>query len=283
MPPARAGEAAFGDHRPLRILFIGQAVERKGLPVLLRAFEALREQIPATLTLVGASAAEIAPMLLDDRGVRALGKVSEEQKNEELRRAEVLCAPSLRGESFGMVLTEAFAASTPVVASDIPGYRDVARDGGDSLLVPPGDALALAEALRALALDPARRASMAAAAREHAERFSWAHVAEEIVDVYEQAIAVGQTATRLSRIAVRHGLTPADLRPPCVRTACRASSRLHRSGSRRLRVLSRAALLCHLAWRCRARLPRARRRSASRMSPRALSPRAPGWWRPAWA
>ncbi|MFZ1926951.1 MAG: glycosyltransferase family 4 protein, partial [Solirubrobacteraceae bacterium] len=117
---AHGGQAVFGDHQPLRILFIGQAVERKGLPVLLRAFEALREQIPATLTLVGASAAEIAPMLLDDRGVRALGKVSEEQKNEELRRAEVLCAPSLRGESFGMVLTEAFAASTPVVASNIP-------------------------------------------------------------------------------------------------------------------------------------------------------------------
>ncbi len=123
------------DDEPLRILFIGQAVERKGLPVLLRAFEALREHIPATLTLVGASAAEIAPMLLDDRGVRALGKVSEERKNAELARAEVLCAPSLRGESFGMVLTEAFAARTPVVASDIPGYRDVVRDDLDSLLV----------------------------------------------------------------------------------------------------------------------------------------------------
>jgi phosphatidylinositol alpha-mannosyltransferase len=228
---------------PLRILFIGQAVERKGLPVLLRAFEALREHIPATLTLVGASAEEIAPMLLDDRGVRALGKVSEQQKAEELARAEVLCAPSLRGESFGMVLTEAFAASTPVVASDIPGYRDVARDGLDSLLVPPGDALALAEALRTLALDSARRASMAAAAREHAERFSWTHVAEEVVEVYREAIAVGQPATRLSRIGVRHGFVPADLRP---------SVRAHRLPSlepappvkrRALRVLSRGALL----------------------------------------
>ena len=165
----------------MRILFIGQAVERKGLPVLLRAFEALREQIPATLTLVGGKDAEIAPMLLDGRGVRALGKVSEEQKREELRRAEVLCAPSLRGESFGMVLTEAFAASAPVVASDIPGYRDVARDGrATACSSRPGNALALAEALRALALDPERRMRMAAAAREHAGRFSWSHVAEEI-------------------------------------------------------------------------------------------------------
>jgi phosphatidyl-myo-inositol alpha-mannosyltransferase len=227
----------------LRILFIGQAVERKGLPVLLCAFEALREHIPATLTLVGASAEEIAPMLLDDRGVRALGKVSEERKNAELARAEVLCAPSLRGESFGMVLTEAFAARTPVVASDIPGYRDVARDELDSLLVAPGDALALAEALRALALDPARRASMARAARERAERFSWAHVAEEVLDVYEQAIAVGQPTTRVARAAVRVGLAPADLRPPVRARRLPSLEPAPPVRRRALRVLSRVALL----------------------------------------
>jgi phosphatidylinositol alpha-mannosyltransferase len=240
---ARALASTHPDIGPLRILFIGQAVERKGLPVLLRAFEALREQIPATLTLVGASAAEIAPMLLDDRGVRALGKVSEEQKNAELARADVLCAPSLRGESFGMVLTEAFAASTPVVASDIPGYRDVARDGLDSLLVPPGDALALAEALRTLALDQARRTSMARIAREHAERFSWAHVAEEVVEVYEQAIAVGQPTTRLSRIAVRRGFAPADLRPPVHARRLPSLEPTPPVRHRALRALSRGALL----------------------------------------
>jgi phosphatidyl-myo-inositol alpha-mannosyltransferase len=231
------------EDEPLRILFIGQAVERKGLPVLLSAFEALREHVPATLTLVGASPAEIASMLLDDRGVRALGKVSEEQKLAELASAEVLCAPSLRGESFGMVLTEAFAASTPVVASDIPGYRDVARNGVDGMLVPPGDALALAEALRALALDPDRRLAMATAARERAERFSWSRVAEEVADVYEQAIGVGRPATRIARIAVRHGFAPADLRPRV--PACRLPSLepAPRVRRRALRVLSRAALL----------------------------------------
>ena len=119
-------------------MFVGQAVERKGLPVLLAAFEALREQIPATLTIVGAGSEEVAHMMLDGRGVRALGKVDEERKLAELARADVLCAPSLDGESFGMVLTEAFAAGTPVLASDIPGYRDVVRDGADGLLVPAG-------------------------------------------------------------------------------------------------------------------------------------------------
>ena len=202
-----------GADAPLRILFIGQAVERKGLPVLLRAFEALRDQIAATLTLVGAGAEEVAHMMLDDRGVEALGKVSEERKQAELDRADVVCAPSLGGESFGMVLTEAFAASTPVVASDIPGYRDVLRDGVDGLLVPAGDALALAQALRRLALQEPLRARMAASAAERAERFAWPHVAAEVLDCYEQAIAVGAPASTLARVAVRHGLAPADLLP----------------------------------------------------------------------
>ena len=198
---------------PLRILFVGQAVERKGLPVLLRAFEALRDHVPATLTLVGASAEEVAHMTLDDRCIRALGKVSEPRKLAELAQADVLCAPSLGGESFGMVITEGLAAGTPVLASDIPGYRDVLRDGVDGQLVPPGDPLALAEALRRLALEPVRRARMSAAARERAERFAWPHVAGEVLDCYEQALAVGEPDTRLTRAAVRHGFAPADLLP----------------------------------------------------------------------
>ncbi len=213
----RDGVGRNEEPAPLRILFIGQAVERKGLPVLLRAFEALREHVPATLTLVGAAPEEIAPLLLDDRGVRALGKVTDDEKAEQLRRADVLCAPSLGGESFGMVLTEAFAAGTPVVASDIAGYRDVVRDGVDGLLTPRGDARELAEALRVLALDPTRRARMAAAARERAERFAWPRVAAEVLEVYEQALAVGRAdglaPSKARRLPVRLGLAPADLLP----------------------------------------------------------------------
>src|SRR3954447_14614774 len=124
-PPRRAP----GD--PLRIVFVGQAVERKGLPVLLRAFEALRGQVPAELTIIGASAEEIEPLLVDGTGVHALGRVDDEVRQAALLAGDVLAAPSLGGESFGMVLTEAFAAGTPVVASDIAGYRDVVADGVD--------------------------------------------------------------------------------------------------------------------------------------------------------
>ena len=88
--------------------------------------------------------------------------MSEEEKWRLLGEADLLVAPSLGGESFGMVLTEAFASGTPVVASDIAGYRDVVRDGVDGLLVPMGKPVELGEALAALALDPQRRRELAA-------------------------------------------------------------------------------------------------------------------------
>ncbi len=218
LAPAAAGEHCPPGEPGLNILFIGAAVERKGLPVLLRAFEALREHVPATLTLVGSSPDEVSHMMLDGRGVRALGKVSEQRKLAELARADLLCAPSLGGESFGMILTEAFATATPVLASDIPGYRDVVRDGLDGQLVPAGDPLALAESLRRLALDPPRRRQMALAARERAERFAWPHVADEVRDCYERAIALAdptrlRARTAATRFALRHGFAPADLQP----------------------------------------------------------------------
>src|SRR6201995_4091929 len=92
----------------LKIVFVGQAVERKGLPLLLRAFEALREHIPTELTVIGPSQEELAPLLMDATGVRVLGKVDDATKHFELRQADVLCAPSLGGVSFGVVLPEAF-------------------------------------------------------------------------------------------------------------------------------------------------------------------------------
>ena len=127
--PAAAPSVPVGAPGRLRIAFVGQAVERKGLPVLLRAFEGLREHVDAELVIVGAVPEEVEPLLLDDRGVTILGRVDDAEKTRVLREADVLCAPSLGGESFGMVLTEAFAQGTPVVASDIAGYRDVVRTG----------------------------------------------------------------------------------------------------------------------------------------------------------
>lgn len=199
---------------PLRLVFVGQAVERKGLPVLLRAFEALRDHIPVELVVVGAEGDEVEPLLLDGgEGVTVLGKVSDAEKTAALASADLLVAPSLGGESFGMVLTEAFAAGTPVVASDIPGYRDVVRDGVDGVLVPRADATALAETLRDLAMEPGRRAAMATEARAHAHRYAWPTVAAEVLDVYADAAAMARPETVRQRAAVFVGAVPASLGP----------------------------------------------------------------------
>jgi phosphatidylinositol alpha-mannosyltransferase len=207
--PARAPRP-IGPGQPLRLVFVGASVERKGLGVLLRAFEALREHLPVELTVVGATEQEVAPLLLERRGVTALGKVDDARKAACLQAADILVAPSLGGESFGMVLTEAFAAAIPVVASDIPGYAGVVRDGVDGLLVAPGDAAGLASALRDLALDPRRRFAMAEAAAAQAPRYAWERVATDVLGAYTDAIAMPRPVRRIERAAARIGATSAD-------------------------------------------------------------------------
>lgn len=200
----------------LRVLFVGREEERKGLPMLLSAFAGLRQHIPVTLDVVGAGHDGVEPLLAEVGGmdgVEAHGRVSDEELWQKLHSADVLCAPSLGGESFGMVLIEAFAAGTPVVASDIAGYRQVVSHGRDGLLVPHGRPLELAEALRSLWLDPARRQAMGVAARSRAADFAWPRVAERVAGVYERAVAAPRAQGVIQKATVRAGLRQADLTP----------------------------------------------------------------------
>ena len=175
----------------LRLLFVGRAEERKGLPVLLAAFQALVEHVPSRLTIVGADPEEISRRVGDPdlmNHIDVLGKVSDSILWRQLGEADLLVAPSLAGESFGMVLIEAMAAGTGVVASAIAGYSDVVTNGVDGILVPPADPQALAEELQLLAHEPERIRAMGEAGRRSAERYAWPRIAEEVTEVYERAI-----------------------------------------------------------------------------------------------
>src|SRR5262249_49121331 len=170
----------------LDVLFVGRPEERKGLPVLLAAFEALVEHVPSRLTVVGAGPEDVGRYLSDPEvssRIDARGRVSAEELWRRLHRADVMCAPSLEGESFGMVLIEAFAAGTPVIASEIAGYADVVSDGVDGVLVPPADPQRLAEELQRMHVDPDRRREMGRAARASAEEYAWPRIADQLEDV----------------------------------------------------------------------------------------------------
>ncbi|HEU5063908.1 MAG TPA: glycosyltransferase [Solirubrobacterales bacterium] len=197
----------------LKILFVGRPEERKGLPILLTAFNALVEHVPCRLTVIGAEREDVLRYIADPDLLRFIdlrGRVSREDLWAELHQADVLCAPSLSGESFGMVLTEAFAAGTPVIASAIAGYSDVVSDGVDGLLVPPGDPQRLAEELQRAHYEPERLRAMGEAARRSAQRYAWPRVADQVTNVYERAIEAPKPVSSGEKAAHWMGLRPAD-------------------------------------------------------------------------
>ncbi|MGH3081157.1 MAG: glycosyltransferase family 4 protein [Gaiellaceae bacterium] len=178
--------------REHRILFVGRQEARKGLPVLLRAWPDIYRRTGARLRVIGADPLAVRFLLarqrIPDEGTDVLGFLSQEDLTAELLSAKAMAAPSLGGESFGMVLTRAFACATPVVASDIEGYRDV-MTAETGLSVAPGDPAALADALVELLADEDRRCHLGLGARRLAEeRYSWDEIARRLVQVYERVL-----------------------------------------------------------------------------------------------
>ncbi|MDQ3857652.1 MAG: glycosyltransferase family 4 protein [Actinomycetota bacterium] len=181
--------AADAGGRLPHVVFVGRNEPRKGLSVLLRAWPRVAARTGARLRIVGADPLSVRWLLRRERlpsaNVDLLGSVPEEALTDELLAASVLAAPSVGRESFGMVLTRAFGCATPVVASDIEGYRDVAAPE-TSVLVPPGDVTALASALIALLEDERRRQTLGEAGRRVAEeRYSWSRIGGRLLQIYD--------------------------------------------------------------------------------------------------
>lgn len=177
------------------VLFLGRYDEpRKGMAVLLAALPALVESCgDVQVLIVGRGDEEELLKKAGELGshLRFLGQVDDAEKASALRSADVYCAPNTGGESFGIVLAEAMAAGTAVVASDLDAFRRVLSDGQAGRLVPVDDPAALAQALIDVLDDVALRSAYAAAGSEAVRRFDWSVVADQIIRVYETVAGMG--------------------------------------------------------------------------------------------
>jgi phosphatidyl-myo-inositol alpha-mannosyltransferase len=199
--PNGVSVARFASARPLdgwpgpggAIGFLGRFTEpRKGFRVLLDAMARLAPARPGLRLLVAGpgDADEVMADVPRDlaRRVTFLGMISEEDKARMLRSVDVYVAPNTGGESFGLILTEAMAGGTPVVASDLDAFRRVLDGGRAGELFPVGDSEALARRLAGLLDDPERRARLSVAAREAVAAYDWPIVAQRVLEAYGFAI-----------------------------------------------------------------------------------------------
>ena len=177
------------------VLFLGRFDEpRKGMSVLIGALPAVVERFPdIEILVVGHGEVD---ELRDDAGpladhLRFLGQVTDAEKASALRSADVYCAPNTGGESFGIVLVEAMAAGTAVVASELDAFRRVLSDGDAGRLVPVDDSAALATGLIEVLTDDALRARLVDCATEAVQRYDWSVVAKQIMRVYETVAGAG--------------------------------------------------------------------------------------------
>ncbi|MFZ4719123.1 MAG: glycosyltransferase family 4 protein [Ilumatobacteraceae bacterium] len=181
------------------IFFCGRHEERKGLDVLLAAMERLGPEVTLWIASNGPDTPRLQAATANDPRIHWLGRLTDEEKIARLKGADVFCAPSLRGESFGVVLIEAMAAGTCIVASSLDGYRNVATDDVDSLLVEPGDVDALAYSLQRALCDQVLSARLIAAGARRADDFSMTTLATRYAEIYRSVAGSAASAEPASR------------------------------------------------------------------------------------
>jgi phosphatidylinositol alpha-mannosyltransferase len=170
------------------VFFVGRHEPRKGLEVLIEAMALLPADTRLWIAGDGPETERLQAATASDGRIEWLGRIGDDELASRMRGADAFCAPSLHGESFGVVLLEGMAARVPIVASDLPGYRNVARAGDDALLVPPGDVTALADALRRVLTDGEAAADLVTSAELRADTFSLDHLADRYVEIYERLL-----------------------------------------------------------------------------------------------
>ena len=171
------------------IFFCGRFEPRKGLEVLLGAMKYLPHNFSLWIAADGPGINEMHRLHESDKRISWLGRITETDKLDRLSRCTVFCAPSLRGESFGIVLLEAMAAAAPLVTTDIDGYRNVATHELNALLVAPGNEEQLANSITRIVSDSNLTQRLVTGGLKRAEDFSMQRLAEEYVLIYERLLA----------------------------------------------------------------------------------------------
>jgi phosphatidylinositol alpha-mannosyltransferase len=173
------------------IFFCGRHEERKGLEVLLDAMVKLPAEVRLQIASNGPDTQRLRAKVAGDHRIEWLGRISDDEKIARLKGADIFCAPSLHGESFGVVLIEAMAAGTAIVASALDGYLNVATHDVDALMVEPGSVDQLAIALSTALGDAALRSRLVAAGRVRAQHFSMRALAERYAAIYREVHRIG--------------------------------------------------------------------------------------------
>ncbi|WP_419925924.1 glycosyltransferase family 4 protein [Candidatus Poriferisocius sp.] len=171
------------------IFFVGRHEPRKGLAILIDALRYLPPEVRLWVGGDGPETQHLKEQTGNDPRVEWLGRISDAEKQSRLQGADVFCAPSLFGESFGVVLLEAMAARTPIVASDLDAYAIVARPGRDALLSEPGDAAALAAALKRVLFDADMAGALMESGLDRAQQFSMDKLACRYAEIYADLAA----------------------------------------------------------------------------------------------
>jgi phosphatidylinositol alpha-mannosyltransferase len=192
------GSVPPADAPPHTIFFCGRHEERKGLDVLIEAMAHLGPDTRLWIASSGPDTPRLMAQTAGDHRIEWLGRISDDEKIARLRGAAVFCAPSLHGESFGVVLIEAMAAGTSIVASSLDGYLNVATHDRDAYLVEPGDATALADALRTVLGSPELQQRLVAAGHLRAADFSMVALARRYAEIYREVVRNGPAPAPLS-------------------------------------------------------------------------------------
>lgn len=173
------------------VLFVGRHEERKGLRYLIQAWldsDSLKQKSVLWIAGTGPETDELMELVKDEKSISFLGRIDNAELFRRMRAAHVVVAPALYGESFGIVLLEAMAANACVVATDIPGYRDVARNGVEAILVEPANSEAIRGAVEQILADKTLRNSLQKAGIARSKEFSPKIVVDQYEEIYKHAI-----------------------------------------------------------------------------------------------